>query len=488
MKKNQLDFDPRFFKINTDPIIMANILIIDDEKQICTLMSRAIDRMGHHVEFAQNLEKGLKLAKSNDVDVIFLDVQLPDGDGLNHLPVFQALPSSPEVIIVTGYANLEGAQLAIECDAWDYIEKPASCDKVRHVVERALRYRKQRQTSVPNFSFERHGIIGDSAEIMGCLDLAARGAASNVNVLITGQTGTGKDLFARAIHANSLRADHHFVVLDCGALPESIIESLLFGHTKGSFTGAHRDEKGFIKRADGGTLFLDEVGELTLSMQKTFLRVLQERLFHPIGSTQEVESDFRLVCASNRDLDEMAKSGQFRKDLLFRLRSITIHLPPLLERVGDIKGLSLHCIRRLCESHHVEIKNISPDFFDVLKAYTWPGNVRELYSTLEWTFTQAFHEQTIFPKHLPTHIRIQAAQLELDEPSRGKQHQVSNCTPPSTIPKWQEFRKNHIAQGEMQYLHDLIGLSGGNIAKAAEISGISRPHLYGLIRKYNLSA
>ena len=295
-------------------------------------------------------------------------------------------------------------------------------------------------------------------------------------------------MFARAIHVNSLRAEHNFVVVDCGALPESIIESLLFGHTKGAFTGAHQAEEGFIKHADGGTLFLDEVGELTLSMQKTFLRVLQERRFHPIGQTREIESDFRLVAASNRDLDEMVKSGQFRKDLLYRLRSITIHLPTLQERVGDIKNLSIHYIRRLCESHQIEEKKISPDFFHVLKTYSWPGNVRELYSALDWTFTQAFYEKTLFSKHLPTHLRIQAARCGLNGPSGHHQRKIDSRRPPSMIPKWQEFRRDHIARGEMQYLHDLMGVTGGNISKAAEISGISRPHLYGLIRKYNLSA
>jgi two-component system NtrC family response regulator len=467
---------------------MANVLIIDDEKQLCELMSRAIDRLGHHVEFALTLEQGLKLAQLNDVDIVFLDVQLPDGNGLKRLPAFLAVPSSPEVIIVTGFADPDGAQLAMECNAWDYLQKPASVDQLRLVVERALRYRKQRQAGEPKFSLKKHGIIGDSPEIKACLDIAARGAASNVNVLISGQTGTGKELFARAIHANSSRADHHFVVVDCGALPESIIENLLFGHTRGAFTDAHRAEEGFIKHADGGTLFLDEVGELTLPMQKTFLRVLQERRFNPIGQTREIESNFRLVAASNRDLDEMTARGQFRNDLLFRLRSIAIHLPLLHERVGDIKDLSIHHVRRLCESHAIEIKNISPDFFDVLKTYSWPGNVRELYSTLEWTFTQAFYEETLFPKHLPTQLRIQAARSGLNDTAAEKQQHSGSSITPSAIPRWQEFRKTHIARGEMQYLHDLIGLAGGNITRAAELSGISRPHLYGLIRKYNLSA
>jgi two-component system NtrC family response regulator len=466
---------------------MANILIIDDEKPICTLMSRVIEEMGHHVAYALTIEKGLKLGKAENYDVVFLDVQLPDGNGLNKIPIFQALPTSPEVIILTGYASPDGAELAIECNAWDYIKKPASVDGIRLTLQRALRYREERQSSKPELSLKRHGIIGNSSSIRACLDQAARGAANDVNILITGETGTGKELFARAIHANSSRAGNNFVVVDCGALPESIIESLLFGHTKGAFTGAHKAEEGFIKHADGGTLVLDEVGELTLPMQKTFLRVLQERRFHPIGQAQEIESDFRLVAASNRNLDEMVTSEQFRKDLLFRLRSITINLPPLRERRKDIKELSIRYIRALCESHNIGIKAFSPDFFEVLNAYSWPGNVRELYSALESTFTQGFHEQTLFSKHLPNNLRIQVARRGLDDSSGGEQHSDSSskATP---IPKWQEFRKNHIAKGEMRYLHDLIGFSGGSIKKAAAISGLSRPHLYGLLRKYNLSA
>ena len=348
--------------------------------------------------------------------------------------------------------------------------------------------RGQRRDGRQKFILKKHEIIGDSPEIAACLDLAARGAASNVSVLITGQTGTGKELFARAIHANSPRAENNFVIVDCGALPESLIESLLFGHAKGAFTGAYREEQGFIKHADGGTLFLDEVGELTLPMQKTFLRVLQERRFHPIGQSHEIESDFRLVAASNRNLDEMANSGEFRKDLLYRLKSITIHLPPLHERTRDIKELTNHYVRRLCKSHDVGAKQISPDFFDVLMTYDWPGNVRELYSALEWAFTQALYEETLFPKHLPTHMRIQAARCQLNDTDRTNRNPTDLLRTTSSIPKWQEFRKKHLARGEMQYLRELVGLAGGNIARAAELSGISRPHLYGLMRKHNLSA
>jgi two-component system NtrC family response regulator len=466
---------------------MANVLIIDDEKLICTLMSQVIESMGHDVAYALTLEKGLRLAETNNVDVVFLDVKLPDGNGLDQLSTFQSLPSAPEVIVITGYANPDSAELAVKCNAWDYIEKPASTDAIRLILNRALRYREERQASQPKLSLKRDSIIGNSPKIRACLDLAVRGANNDANILIGGETGTGKELFARAIHANSPRANKNFVVVDCGSLPESIVESLLFGHTKGAFTGAYRSKEGFIKHADGGILFLDEVGELSLPVQKTFLRVLQEHRFNPIGQTQEIESDFRLIAASNRDLDEMTNAGDFREDLLFRLRSIIIDLPPLRERIEDIKELTLHYIRILCESHNIGIKGFSSDFFDVLESYNWPGNVRELFSALESTFAQAFYENTLFPKHLPTHVRIQVARSSFDAPDPGDKIPHSCAMTATALPKWQDFRKAHIVAAEIQYLKDLMSRSDGNVMEAAQISGLSRPHLYGLLRKYKLS-
>jgi two-component system NtrC family response regulator len=201
-----------------------------------------------------------------------------------------------------------------------------------------------------------------------------------------------------------------------------------------------------------------------------------------------MKSDFRLVAASNRNLDEMVTSGQFRKDLLFRLRSITIDLPLLRERIEDIQELTIHYVGTLCESHRIRRKEFSADFFDVLESYRWPGNVRELYSALESTFTQGFYEQTLFPKHLPTYVRIQVARSQLDETSGEKLDSMNRGNSSEILPKWQEYRKHHISKGEMRYLHELISLAGGNIMKAAKISGLSRPHLYGLLKKYNLSA
>lgn len=277
---------------------MANILIIDDDRELCDTIARIIRQLGHGVHTAYTFSDGLETAKSRHIDVVLLDVRLPDADGLAQLPTIQATPSAPVVIILTGYAGPEGAELAIRGNAWDYIEKPASLDTVTLSLNRALQYRREREAFRKPVRFKREGIIGESHQIKTCLDLVAKAAESNANILITGETGTGKELFARAIHANSKRAARNFVVVDCTALPKDLIEGILFGYKKGAYTGADRSEDGLIKHAHQGTLFLDEVGELPLAMQKAFLRVIQERYFRPIGAAEEAHSDFRLVAAT----------------------------------------------------------------------------------------------------------------------------------------------------------------------------------------------
>ncbi len=466
----------------------AKILIIDDDKIVCEIMSDALMRLGYDVRYAMTLQEGINAVKSDNFDVVFLDVRLPDGNGLLQLPVIQAAPSSPEVIIITGYADADGAELSIKCNAWDYIIKPVSFDAIKLAVARALQYRKEKyNASRPAVPLKREGIIGDSPAISACLDLVARAANSNANILITGETGTGKELFARAIHNNSDRAEMNFVVVDCGSLPESLIESLLFGHTKGAYTGANRAEEGFIKHADGGTLFLDEVGDLPLPVQKAFLRVLQERRFAPIGGTREIESDFRLVAATHRNLEEMVTAGQFREDLLFRLRSITINLPPLRERSEDIKDLSIQYMKTLCESQGIGQKGFSPEFFDLLASYSWPGNVRELFSTLEYTFAQALYEQTIFPQHLPDSVRIHVARSSFEDKTAMGQNQSSAASGFHSLPQWRDFRKTLINEGEQRYLKNLLSLTSRNVKEAAKISGLSLPRLYELLRKYQIS-
>ena len=300
---------------------------------------------------------------------------------------------------MTGYGDPDGAELAIKHGAWDYIQKPSTMDAMTLPLVRALQYREEKKASKAMMILKREGIIGNSPKIRACLDLLTQVASSNANVLVTGETGTGKELFAVAIHKNSSRADKNFVVVDCTALPENLVESILFGHEKGAYTGADRAKDGLILQADGGTLFLDEVGELPLPIQKSFLRALQERKFRPVGGKEEIKSDFRLIAASNRNLDDMVRQGNFREDLLFRLRSFSIELPPLRERPEDIKDLAAYYTEVLCKRYEIETKEFSPEFFDVLTSYPWPGNVRELINALERALVNGRYERILFQKH-----------------------------------------------------------------------------------------
>jgi two-component system NtrC family response regulator len=394
---------------------MANVLIIDDDKLICETIGNLVRRMGHQATCSYTLQDGLEESSSQMVDVVFLDVRLPDGNGLEVLPRIQASASLPEVIIMTGYGDPDGAELAIKHGAWDYLQKPSTMDAMTLPLVRALQYREEKKAGKATMILKREGIIGNSPKIKACLDLLAQVASSNANVLITGETGTGKELFAVAIHKNSPRANKNFVVVDCAALPENLVESILFGHEKGAYTGADRARDGLILQADGGTLFLDEVGELPLSVQKSFLRTLQERKFRPVGGKGEIESDFRLIAASNRNLDDMVRQERFREDLLFRLRSFSIDLPPLRERPEDIKDLATYYVEVLSKRYEIEPKDFSPEFFDILISYPWPGNVRELINALERALVNGRYERILFPKHLPTHIRAKIARSSIGE-------------------------------------------------------------------------
>jgi two-component system NtrC family response regulator len=270
-------------------------------------MESLITRLTHECVSAQTLDSGLRMMHKKAFDVIFLDVRLPDGNGLDILPDIMALPDPPEVIILTGKGDPDGAELAIRGGVWDYLLKPSSIREISLTLGRALKYHEEKRGRDGDRGLELNGVVGDSPVIKVSFNLLSQAARSETNVLITGETGTGKELFASTIHANSKRKSGNFVVVDCAGLTESLLESTLYGHRKGAFTGAQSDRIGLVKLADGGTLFLDEVGEMPLSMQKAFLRVLQERTFRPVGDTREQTSDFRLVAATNRDLDEMVE-------------------------------------------------------------------------------------------------------------------------------------------------------------------------------------
>jgi two-component system NtrC family response regulator len=471
-------------------MLLADILIIDDEPSFCGLLSRAFGEIAN-ASSCPTLQEGLREASRHPYDVILLDVHLPDGNGLGAIQAFKELRGAPEVIVITGACDPKGAETSIRAGAWDYLEKPASIKDITRPVKRALEYRKQKSTLCRSVPFDRKRIIGSGRAISKCIDLLSQASKSDLNVLLTGETGTGKELFARTLFENSDRADQPFVVVDCGALPESLVESLLFGHERGAFTGAERSKTGLIKQADGGTLFLDEIAELPLSLQKAFLRVLQEKRFRPIGSQKELTSDFRVVAATNRNLDKMVESGFFRDDLLYRISPFAVELPPLRERVEDIRELALRTVTRACEKSRIGMKSFSPDFFDILQTYNWPGNVRELMGTLQRSLAVAVREPVLYPAHLPVDLRVKASRLAIAGRAAAQNKfdiAVNDVLAVDEVPlDFKDFRNTVLEGAEKRYFTQLVRLANGSSAQACRLSDISRSRLFHFLHKYNIS-
>jgi two-component system NtrC family response regulator len=468
---------------------MADILIIDDEKEVCQMLAELIRGLNHTAVYAHTLHEGMSRVDVHSFDVVFLDVQLPDGNGLDILPHIRSGANAPEVIIMTGAGDPDGAQLAIENGAWDYLQKPLSSTKITLPMNRVLQYRENLKAAkqLPT-TLKLDGFLGKSPKVKKCLDLLAQAAVTNANVLITGETGTGKELFARALHDNSKRAEQNFVVVDCAALPETLIESSLFGHEKGAFTGAEKASSGLVAQADHGTLFLDEIGELSPSIQKSFLRVLQEHRYRPVGGKSEKKSDFRLVSATNKDLEKMIEDGFFREDLLYRLRTFTIHLPPLRDRQEDIRELIVYQTNRICQNQNIQPKGFAPDFFDTLSAYHWPGNIRQLFHTLEVAITSSLYEPILFANHIPNNIRAQVARLSVtttlvDGLSRPQTEKID----PADIYDFRQYRASGIADIEREYCQKLMKQTKGNIVSACKLSGLGRSRLYSLLKKHHVS-
>ena len=465
---------------------MAKVLIIDDDEIISEMLSDMVSMSGHSAMTAANLADGIHKARTDSFDVVFLDIRLPDGSGLDALPTIREAPSSPEIIIITGFGDPDGAELAIKNGAWDYIEKSSSIREMELPFVRAIQYRKEKMAGPPLVQLKRDGIIGSAPPMQVCLNFLAQTANSEANVLITGETGTGKELFARAIHENSRRGQKNFVVVDCASFPETLVESILFGHEKGAFTGADKAQDGLIRQAHGGTLFLDEIGELPLSIQRTFLRVLQEHRFRTVGGKYEIESNFRLISATNKDLNLLVSKNRFREDLLFRLRTLSVELPALRTRKEDIKELAIYYVARICERYGIGIKGFSSDFLESLNSYDWPGNVRELINALERAISAAFQEPTLFPKHLPTDIRVQLARASVFRDNPTPEKEMISASIPERAQTLKEFRDSAVARAEKGYLEDLLHLTTGNIKEACRVSGLSRPRLYALLKHYNV--
>jgi two-component system, NtrC family, response regulator len=456
---------------------MAKLLIIDDDRMFCSMLSEAVREIGHQVITAHTLLAGTKLAGSETVDAVLLDVRLPDGNGLELIASLREAPSRPEVIIITGEGDPDGAELAIKNGAWDYIEKPSSLSKMLLPVTRALEYRSARQRKEKPLLVKTERIIGRSFQVKRCIELLADAACDDASVVITGPTGTGKEVFALTLHENSARSRERFVVVDCASLPENLVESALFGHKRGAFTGADRDQQGLIQQADRGTLFLDEVGEMPLSIQKSFLRVLQERRYRPLGSTVEMTSNFRVIAATNRDLEEMIREGTFRDDLYYRLRAHHLTLPSLRERNGDVEELALWFIQRFCKDQGIAPKGIAQEFMEVLNSYPWPGNVRELKNSIGMALQTARFEPILHTAHLPQEIRIWLARHSMTRSHEPKR---------ASLIDWKSEKEQALLTLEISYFADLYRVMSGDVQRMAETSGLTKARIYGLIKKHGL--
>lgn len=484
---------------------MANVLVIDDDQMICEMVADIVQDVGHSCDSAQTLRAGLAKALSGRYDVVFQDVYLSDGMGLDLLPQLKEAPGGPEVIIITGAGETHVAERAMREGAWDFVAKPLDLDGVLGPLERALQYRGERHGSAAKKAVRREGIAGSSPLIRALLSTVAMAGESGASVLITGETGTGKELFARAIHANSPRATKAFVVVDCASLPENLVESILFGHVKGAFTGADKARDGLVMLANGGTLFLDEVGELPFAMQRSFLRVLEGQTFRPVGSKTELSSDFRLVAATNRHLDEMVERGEFRKDLLYRIRSFSIEVPPLRERVEDIEEIITEHMNRLAGQGRFQVKDFSPEFVHALSSYPWPGNVRELVHCLERSLATAHADRTLFLTHLPENVRVSYARTLVNREGISKPYpgtvpdnelvfvpsrtgDTQGAGPLQGVPaeSWGAFRDRAVGYAEREYFERLLAFTHGNVRESCAIADVSRARLYQILQKHEL--
>ncbi|CCO24938.1 sigma-54-dependent transcriptional regulator [Maridesulfovibrio hydrothermalis] len=484
---------------------MGRILIIDDDVQVCETIESLIARAGHDSVSAYNLKDGIAKVHESDFDLVFLDISLPDGNGLDYLQQVKDSHGEPEVIILTGKGDADGAELAIQGGAWDFLVKPSSVKQISLTMSRALDFHTEKQSTAHCVALNLDNIVGKSSEIKSCYDLIAHASGSDANVLVNGETGTGKELFAHTIHKNSKRADKNFVVVDCASLTETLVESTLFGHKRGAFTGAQSDRKGLIPLADKGTLFLDEIGEMPLAVQKSFLRVLQERTYRPVGENKEFKSDFRLIGATNRDLEAMAAKGDFRQDLLYRLQTIHIYLPPLRDREGDIRELTTFHLSRLSSQYGVPPKVANSDFYDVLNNYDWPGNVRQLFNIVEQAFVASGTGNTIYAMHLSDALRIKMAKSNLKksndlaadmlnksvaaeseeeapQPQSAFSATVANLLS-DDLPPLKLFK----GMAEKRYLEELLVRYHGDIATILKISGLSRSHFYALLKKHGIN-
>jgi len=446
---------------------MAAILVVDDESSARTTLALLLKKRGHRVTDADGVRAAVKALAEEAFEVIVTDLRMPDGDGLDVLRAAKAHCPEADVILLTAFAGWESAKEAIQLGAFDYFEKGREPDELLHRIDKALA-EKALQRENANLRAQvrdRYGLpgmIAGSAPMVQVLELVRRVAPTGATVLIHGESGTGKEVIAKAIHHASDRARGPFVAVNCGALPEPLLESEIFGHVKGAFTGASANKKGLFEEAAGGTLLLDEIGEMTPTLQVKLLRALQSGEVRPVGSTQAITVDVRIVAATNRDLEHMIREGEFREDLFYRLNVIPVELPPLRERREDIPRLAEHFLGRFAQRQGRALR-LSPAAMERLLRYPWPGNVRELENVMERTAILA-QVETIEPDDLPPHV---TAGLALGPaPNLGGQQTL--------------------ADAERIQIIQTLERCGRNQSRAAEALGIGRTTLWRKLRQYGL--
>jgi DNA-binding NtrC family response regulator len=459
------------------------VLVIDDDAGVGLSCARILTPDGFHVETFSDPQAGLRAALAGEFDVILLDLMMPGLGGLEILNQVKAAEVPSEVVVITGFSTVESAVEAMRAGAADYLGKPFSPAQLRMVIEKV----RQRSSLVhENAALRRElevrrgfeGIIGESRPMEKVFSLMRRVAPTDGTVLITGESGTGKEMVVRAIHRLSRRNDRPLLACDCSALAPTLLESELFGHVKGSFSGAIATKQGLFEAAQKGTLFLDEVGNLSMETQGKLLRVLETKQVRKVGDTAERLIDIRLVAATNRDLQEMAAEGSFREDLYYRLNVVPIFLPPLRDRHGDIPQLAMAFLERFAKKHGVGVRGFTPEAMQLIEGYPWPGNVRELRNIVERMAILCDRDR-IELRHLPDEVR-----------------QASVRTAPSQLPhRWdelkrlkQQVREAAVEDLERRFLTEALLRSGGNVSKAAEDVGIQRTNFHALMRKHGLAA
>jgi len=447
------------------------VLIIDDEESIRSSLKMTLEYKDYECVLAANAEAGLKIAERENPDVVFLDIKMPQMDGMEVLKRLKAADPSPPVVMISGHADVATAFEASKLGAFDFIEKPLESDRVLLVVRNAVEQGrlKKKVAGFREGEVGRYRMVGVSGVLDQVREAVTRAAPTNATVLIIGESGAGKELVARAIHRNSLRKDEEFVQVNCAAIPEELIESELFGHEKGSFTGATEKQIGKFELAHKGTIFLDEVGDMSLRTQAKVLRVLQEGEVERIGSQKTIQVDVRVIAATNKNLEEAIEKGDFREDLYFRLSVIPIRVPPLRERTEDIPPLVEHFLAQFSAENNIRRKAVSPEAMAVLKRHPWRGNVRELKNTIERLMIMVPQDE-ITPEHLADVLRRTA-----EGGAAG-----AAAEPPGSLKDFKE-------SAERAFLVQKLRESRWNISATAAAIGTPRSNLYKKLEHYGIS-